>query len=330
MRVWPSTEFGPALDDERPVEFGVGVFGHAVGEWTDDTSMASPLLQALADDEVAGGRRSARPGRRRVAHVVEDVHNVPSRRRVLHGLQGAISEDAARTAALSEHERTGRTSGNGSLMRTGPIALGFLGDGQEVALVEAAAQVAKLTHWDDDNADACAIWCLAIRHAILTGELDIRGQVQWVPAARQTRWAALIDEALRPGFERRDFAAQNGLVVEAFQAALSGVAGSFSVTGALELAIRAGGDTDTVSDHGSLAGAVAAASVLPWHLVLHGWPGLRADDLTRLAVLAARGGAVDGAAAGRCRRVSRSSRTATSWHATRTTTVLWIGSMRHP
>ena len=33
---------------------------------------------------------------------------------------------------------------------------------------------------------------------------------------------------------------------------------------------------------------------LPWHTVLHGWPGLRAHDLTRLAVLAARRGEVDG------------------------------------
>src|SRR5690606_15649364 len=41
-------EFGPALDDNHPPEFGVSPFGHAPGEWTDDTSMAVPILQALA------------------------------------------------------------------------------------------------------------------------------------------------------------------------------------------------------------------------------------------------------------------------------------------
>ena len=291
-------EFGPALDDERPVEFGVGVFGHAVGEWTDDTSMAIPLLQALAQGESL--EDAAVLGRvvgewLTWSRTSRDVGVQTSR--ILHGLGGVTSEDAARAAARSEHERTGRTSGNGSLMRTGPVALGFLGDGQESALVDAAARIAQLTHWDDDNADACALWCLAIRHAILTGELDVRGQVQWIPAARQARWAALIDEALVRDARPHDFAAQNGWVVKAFQAALSAVAGSSDVTGALELAIRGGGDTDTVAAiAGSLAGAVhGGTSVpLPWHVVLHGWPGLRAHDLTRLAVLAARGGAVDG------------------------------------
>ncbi|WP_354002971.1 ADP-ribosylglycohydrolase family protein [Microbacterium elymi] len=42
-------EFGPALPDEVTPAFGRGVFGHDVGEWTDDTSMAMPILRVLAD-----------------------------------------------------------------------------------------------------------------------------------------------------------------------------------------------------------------------------------------------------------------------------------------
>ncbi len=42
-------EFKPPISAETPVEMkGGGAFGWAPGEWTDDTSMAIPILQALA------------------------------------------------------------------------------------------------------------------------------------------------------------------------------------------------------------------------------------------------------------------------------------------
>ena len=63
------------------------------------------------------------------------------------------------------HARTGRTAGNGSLMRTGPVALAYLDD--PAALVEAATAVSALTHYDQRAQEACALWCLAIRHAVL-------------------------------------------------------------------------------------------------------------------------------------------------------------------
>lgn len=58
-------------------------------------------------------------------------------------------------------------------------------------------------------------------------------------------------------------------------------------------AVRAGNDTDTVAAiAGALAGARYGGSAVPfeWRRRLHGWPGLRARDLTRLAILAANGG----------------------------------------
>jgi ADP-ribosylglycohydrolase len=55
----------------------------------------------------------------------------------------------------------------------------------------------------------------------------------------------------------------------------------------LQAAVRGGGDTDTVAAiAGGLLGAAYGASAVPdeWRAALHGWPGLRADDLTALAV----------------------------------------------
>lgn len=298
-------EFGPALADDQPIEFGVGYFGHARGEWTDDTSMAMPILQALARGESLNDTAtlgSIVAEWREWSLTSPDVGvQTGSVLGALGGggASGDITEEHARAVSRSVHERSRRSGGNGSLMRTGPVALGYLDDGQEDALADAAGRFAQVTHWEDDNVDACVLWCLAIRHAIRTGELDVRAQLAWVPAERRDRWAALIDEALAPDAHPRHFREQNGWVVRAFQGALAAIAGARArsrrteVVGALERAIRGGGDTDTVAAlAGSLAGAVWGATQVPiaWRRILHGWPGLNANDLTSLAFLAARGG----------------------------------------
>lgn len=290
-------EFGPALPDEVTPTFGRGVFGHRTAEWTDDTSMAMPLLRELADgerldDDATLDRIVA--AWRDWSLTAKDVGN--QTRSVLGRLGDRPSAADALTVSRTQHERTGRSSGNGSLMRTGPVALGYL-DRSPADLVAAAATVARMTHWDNENADASALWCLAIRHAILTGEIDMRSQVAHLPEPRRARWAALIDEALAPGAHPRDFREHNGWVVRALQGALAAVVGATGLVDALERAVRGGGDTDTVAAiAGALAGATWGGTAVPlaWQRKLHGWPGLRANDLARQAVLAVRHGAPDG------------------------------------
>ncbi|KTS89357.1 hypothetical protein NS183_08970 [Microbacterium testaceum] len=286
-------EFGPALPDEVTPEFGVGHFGHGAGEWTDDTSMAIPVL-----DELAAGRRLTDPAalERIVAAWqgwAQSALDVGAQtRHVLGRIPSPPMMDAIRTAARAVHDETGRSGGNGSLMRTGPVALGYL---DRPDLAAAAAAVAQLTHWEDDNVDACALWCAAIRHGILTGELDMRGQLDVVPQDRRDRWAALIDEALVSGRHPRDFRDANGWVVRAFQGALAAVSGAAGPLDAIERAVRGGNDTDTVAAiAGSLAGAVWGADALPEShtAVLHGWPGIDAAELDRRARLAVGASAV--------------------------------------
>lgn len=283
-------EFQPGLPDGTAVEFGRGTFGHAVGEWTDDTSMAVPILRALAaghrldDERVLAGIVAAWIG---WAATAKDVGT--QTRAVFRRLSTTPTEAEAFAASEALHRASGRSGGNGSLMRTGPVVLGYL-EADAADLVAVAGRIARLTHWEPDNADACALWCSAIRHAVLTGELDMGAQVAWLPPERRVRWSALIDEALAPGAHPRDFAAENGWVVRALQAALSAVAGASSLIDALERAVRGGNDTDTVAAiAGSLAGAVYGANAVPlhWRRMLHGWPGLDGDALVTLATRAA-------------------------------------------
>lgn len=306
-------EFGPSHTDDFVPQFGWGVFGHEPGEWTDDTAMAIPILRVIAGDlpadcspelaivrEWIGWSKTAKDVGAQTRAVLGRIE----RRLAASGgwFAGAIPAEEAKR----HHEQHGRSGGNGSLMRTGPVGLLGLADAArrdleapDAALVaRVAGLVAQLTHWEDDNVDACVLWSLAIQHAVLTGELDVARGLEWVPAGeRRERWAALIDEAQAPDSHPRDFAAKNGWVVAAFQAALAAVHDADDYPEAVSRAIRGGGDTDTVAAiAGALAGARWGSTQVPlsWQRRLHGWPGLTANDLTRLAVLAARGGASDG------------------------------------
>jgi ADP-ribosylglycohydrolase len=170
-------------------------------------------------------------------------------------------------------------------MRTAPLALAYLDD--EAALVEAARRVSELTHFDPEAGDAVVLWCCAIRHAILTGELDARIGLQHIPSERRDLWEARLDAAKKA--QPSDFT-NIGWVVEALQGAWSAISttpvpqddpaqGVFRADHlrlALDAAVRGGGDTDTVAAiAGGLLGAAYGASAVPakWRRVLHGWRG---------------------------------------------------------
>ncbi len=263
---------------------GGGPFGFEPGEWTDDTSMAIAVAQAAASadlrtrrglDEVAAGFM------RWFAGGPKDVGN--QTRAVLSAEPSSALD--MRSVAFSLR---GRTGGNGSLMRTGPVALGYLDDLD--GCVVAARAVSELTHADPRATEACGLWSYAIGYAITTGSFD--GPADYLdriaPQGEREFWAPLlrIAETGTPA----DFP-NNGWVVHALQTAWWAIAGASGegadhLVNALERCIRAGHDTDTTAAiAGALLGARWGASVVPreWYEMLHGWPGLRADDLVALA-----------------------------------------------
>lgn len=282
-------EFGPPLGEHVAVELGGGpnTMGWDVGEWTDDTSMAIPLLDAAADGSRFDDATS-------LGAVIEswrvwarDARDVGIQIRAVLADVAHPDETSARAAAERLHRERGRSGGNGSLMRTGPVALAFLGGGADTALAAAARRVSELTHWEADAGDACALWSVAIRHAVLTGDLDVRVGLAALPADRAARWGGLLDEA--EARHPRDFE-QNGWVVHALQGAWSAIFHGSGPVDALERAVRGGRDTDTVAAiAGQLLGAAHGASAFPaeWRSRLHGWPDLRDADLVARAERAA-------------------------------------------
>ena len=294
-------EFRPPLADDAPVDMiGGGGFCWEPGEWTDDTSMAVPIAQAIAagrdlrDDDTLDDL---------VASWVDWARTAPDVGIQLRAVLSSTESTAvgARVTAERHHLAHGRSAGNGSLMRTAPVALAFLHDPDALATV--ARAISDLTHFEADAGDACVLWSLAIRHAVLTGELDVRIGLDSLDVDRRDLWLGRIDDA-----ERREPSSftRNGWVVEALQAAWSSIRLDADTSPstpadrlrlALERAVRGGRDADTVAAiAGGLLGAAHGASAVPapWRRIVHGWPGLTASELVRLGALAARGGRDDG------------------------------------
>lgn len=280
-------EFGPAIDKATPIGMvGGGPFNWAPGEWTDDTSMAVPIAEAIARGQLLTDSET-------LADIVLDwkvwaqgAKDVGSQTRSVLSRVQDVSEEEARRISQAHHERSGMSGGNGALMRTAPVALAYLFDDELDAadLTEAADRVAKLTHWEDTAGEACILWTHAIRHAINHGELDLKGQLKHLPENRRAYWLDRIEDA--EAMQPRDFR-RNGWVVEALQGAWSAIHHTDNFVDAVEAAVRGGGDTDTVAAiAGSLAGAYYGVAAIPasWRRILHGWPGMNYRDLVNLAL----------------------------------------------
>ncbi len=286
-------EFHGTVNYPTPITMtGGGDMGWKPGEWTDDTSMAVIIAQALAEqgtltadalDVIAVGfeqwERTAPDAGNQTRAVMADVR--------AHRVSGASMTRASRVFA----EGNPRADGNGSLMRTAPIVLAYLDDAD--AMVNAARAASALTHAAADSTDACVLWCYAIHVAVMDGTLDgLRAGLEYLAPERRAVWRERIDAA--EGAEPWDFP-RNGWVVEALQAAWAsitckrtheGVDGLNTFARGLDHAVRCGGDTDTVSAiAGGLLGGLHGLSGIPtaWTDVVHGWPGLRASDLVALS-----------------------------------------------
>jgi ADP-ribosylglycohydrolase len=153
---YPALAIGPATDI-----VGGGPFGLEPGCVTDDTQLAVCLARSLA----ARGRLDpADLGARYVAwsqHAF-DIGNQTGA--ALRGIEQGVAPAAAGLAVWRESGR--RAAGNGSLMRTAPIAVAYA---KRYELCEAALVESMITHADPRCALACACLDVTIAFAITNG-----------------------------------------------------------------------------------------------------------------------------------------------------------------
>ena len=300
-------EFKPPVDPRDSVEMKRSAIWKA-GEWTDDTAMAIAIAEVAARGADLRDEDAQDEIVRRWHHWAQSSPDVGIQTRAVlsrAGRGGTITAARARAESEALHRETGRSAGNGSLMRTAPVALAYLDD--EQAMVEAALSLSALTHYDPQAGEACVLWCSAIRHAVRTGDIDVRVGLGHLAPERRRVWEDHLAhaEARTPA----DFE-NNGFVVAALQGAWSAIhntaesaddaaRGTFRADRlrlGLEAAVRGGWDADTVAAiaGGLLGGAYGASAVpLQWRALLNGWPQATGRTLVELASAIARHGAPD-------------------------------------
>ena len=283
-------EFKPPLDPSIEVVMEGGS-GWEPGEWTDDTAMAIPILKAVSEGKdllESGTQDELVTAWYQWSRTANDVGI--QTRQVLNSLREPMTAQDCKDAATRVHNQTGRSGGNGSLMRTVPVAIAYLNEPQKIWKV--ANAISELTHFDPEASEACGLWCLSVAETIKTGQMiSPENFLSFLPSDRVEFWQELIDEA-----ENRDAVEfeNNGWVRDAFQAAWainSKVLKNPSLTfkDLLSDAVRVGNDTDTVAAiTGQLLGAHFGFDNIPrdWATKLHGYPDLDLEGLRRIAVAA--------------------------------------------
>lgn len=287
-------EFATPPDAVDMIGGGLGAW--APGEWTDDTQQTICLARVAA----TGGFDFTLIGQHLLDWYASGPRDLGISTAAVLGATGSATSLPVVARRYFEDHPNG-AAGNGSLMRTAPVALSALGDDRTI--VQRAWGVSQLTHGDPLAAEACALWSIAIDRAVREQRLDgVRDGLSSLPSRRSAFWSDRLDEAeTRPPAEF----APNGYVVTALQAAHAAITqtpvpadrpAGHHLQDALEAAVCIGHDTDTVA---AIAGAVLGgrwgSSAVPfrWRRRLHGWPGMRTTDLVRLAVLSGRRGQSD-------------------------------------
>ena len=289
-------EFGPVLAaDHVPRMVGGGLGPYEPGEYSDDTQMAVCIALTLRDhaDPLSAEAlcRTADAFLDWAGNGASDIGN--QTRAVMresgHAFRTPEVAEVMERVSAQRFDDGVPSAGNGSLMRTGPLALAYLDDPEGLAV--AADRYSRLTHADPLASEACVLWCEGVRHAVVHGDTaGVRGGLRLLPEDRRGQWESWLDEAeARPPH----FFHNNGFVVSALQAAWSAVVREpDGFVPAVQAAVRAGNDTDTVAAiAGALLGARWGAGAIPGEYLeaVHGWPGYRAEGLAELALLAVSG-----------------------------------------
>jgi ADP-ribosylglycohydrolase len=124
------------------------------GEWTDDTAMALCLAESIVDHRLLDLDDLACRYAAWAASGPKDI-GIATRK----SLRGVRSSSDALANAKRLHQETGRTAGNGTIMRAAPVALAARTpeEASEVARADA-----RLTHFDPMAGAASAALCAAL------------------------------------------------------------------------------------------------------------------------------------------------------------------------
>ncbi|GAB6172366.1 ADP-ribosyl-[dinitrogen reductase] hydrolase [Paradesulfitobacterium aromaticivorans] len=226
---------------------GGGVWDLEPGETTDDTAMALAVargilanpgdpLPFIAEEFVAWFKTDPK-----------DVGNI-IRTTLTEGIRrGASTEEEWQIAAKIAHDANGgKSAGNGSLMRTLPVALAYVRRSDREQMRSLARRQSALTHFDPLAGECCAFYCDLIRELLLGKPLHqvLESEVSHAP----------LPIKLRSPKEKLKV---SGFVGDTLETALACAYQTSSFEDALIMAVNLGGDADTI---GAVAGGTVGAA----------------------------------------------------------------------
>ncbi len=241
------------------------------GEWTDDTGMALCVAEGiLAAPQAPVSEIGKRFLRWRVA--AKDVGETISA--ALYNFQG----DWPLAAQNTPQAQSGQAAGNGSLMRTLPVALAYP---ETEIMLRQSARISAMTHWDAQAETCCAIYCRWVQH-LLNGEAL---RESWRDALTETRETAAnygmtpetpgivpanhplwsrLEKVESLAYEELQPSGYAGYVVECLEAAAWCVLYSDNIEQTLVRAVNLAGEADTIAAvAGGAAGAFYGAEEIP-------------------------------------------------------------------
>jgi ADP-ribosylglycohydrolase len=251
---------------------GGGTYSQPAGTWSDDGA----LTLALLDSMLSVGFDPADQARRYLAWYEEGAYtpdgdglfDVGGTTRV------ALERIRAGTPAESAGGTDERANGNGSLMRTLPIAL--VGrDLDDATLIEQAHRASAVTHAHPQSQVTCAAYVLIAARLLrgATARDALPGAVFGELRARYraSDLAGHLDAL--DGLERWPTRAGRGYVIDSFWSAWDAFAGAADYQETVVRAIRYGTDTDTTACiAGGLAGVYFGLESIPseWLAAIRG------------------------------------------------------------
>ncbi len=260
---------GAAIEFQYPGEFELvsdyrdgGPFDLAPGEWTDDTSMALALADALNNstsvkDQLDNYIEWYRTGKYSVNNRCFDIGNAT--RSALHAYEANGNLSASTSIELS---------GNGSIMRLAPIAIKFAG---KPDLSRFAAESSRTTHGSPLCVSACVYMANVLSDLILgESKEDTLHKYVNIQAFHPS-----ILEVIKGDYKRGECKG-TGYVVESLRSALWAFWNSDSFEETVLKAVNLGNDSDTTGAiAGQFAGAYYGLDGIPSHLI----DGLAKKDL---------------------------------------------------
>jgi ADP-ribosyl-[dinitrogen reductase] hydrolase len=212
---------------------GGGWLGLEPGETTDDTAMTMAVANGLVKNPANPVARIGDEIKQWVESSPRDIGNI------LRTTYDCYDGDWFDAAEKAHQVLSGRSAGNGTLMRCLPVALMY---SDQAKIMEISRLQSKMTHYDDLASEACVLYnCIAYR--VLSGE-SLTSAIE--EEIRDTRYDESIHE--------KPQVPPNGYVENTLKWVLHLLWNASSFEEVVQEAANLGGDSDTI---GAIAGGLA-------------------------------------------------------------------------